>query len=769
MQFPLPQADAFANLRLTYCKESHHMRFALTLAIALTAATLAGPIAAQERPQAILVLDASGSMWGQIEGVAKITIAQGVIAGLLDTLPQDQNLGLVAYGHRVRGNCADIETLVAPGPDTRAAIRSAVIAISPRGKTPMTDAVIAAAEALRYTEEKATVILVSDGIETCNPDPCAAARLLEEAGIDFTAHVVGFDVAGNPEALAQMQCLAGETGGTFLTADNADELAAALIAVAATPEPEPESEPEPAPLPVEITFLGTIGKGGAEITSDLIWEVTGGDLAPGDPKVAPKIAEGLLPGMYHVAATRPEDELTVEADFEAYTQGQTIILIFPEIIAKASVSGPVSAPLGAMVEIGWTGPGAPRDYISVAEPGQSATQYVNYTYLEAGNPLKLQMPPKPGAYVLRYIETASSRALVDVPIEITEVATSIEAPAEAAAGAVVQIGWTGPGYGRDYIAVAKPGDPDSTYINYTYTEAGAPLGLQMPPEPGAYELRYVLSQDNTVLARQAISVADISVTLQVPAKAAVGATVQIGWTGPDYPRDYISVAKPGDSDGTYVNYTYTTDGANLGLQMPPEPGAYEIRYVLSQDNKVLLRQPVTVTAVEASVQGPAEAPAGALVQIGWTGPDYPRDYISVARVGDSGGTYVNYTYTEAGTPLGLKMPAAPGDYEVRYVLSQNNTVLALQPITVTSVTAALDAPPSAPAGGEVSVIWKGPGYPRDYIAVSRPGDSGYQSYTYVEGGSPLVVALPEAPGTYELRYVMDQGSTVIATRPLIVK
>lgn len=44
---------------------------------------------AQESPSAIPVLDASGSMWGQIDGTAKITIAQDVIGRLLETLPAE--------------------------------------------------------------------------------------------------------------------------------------------------------------------------------------------------------------------------------------------------------------------------------------------------------------------------------------------------------------------------------------------------------------------------------------------------------------------------------------------------------------------------------------------------------------------------------------------------------------------------------------------------------------------------------------------------------
>jgi Ca-activated chloride channel family protein len=146
------------------------------LSSTLLAGLIATPICAEERPATMLVLDASGSMWGQIDGTAKITIAQGVIDGLLSETPDDQVLGIIAYGHRRKGDCSDIETLVLPASGTRSAISQAVNALKPKGKTPMSDAVQAAALAMRHSEEAATVILVADGIETCAPDPCAAAR-----------------------------------------------------------------------------------------------------------------------------------------------------------------------------------------------------------------------------------------------------------------------------------------------------------------------------------------------------------------------------------------------------------------------------------------------------------------------------------------------------------------------------------------------------------------------------------------------------------------
>ncbi len=152
----------------------------------------------------------------------------------------------------------------------------------------------------------------------------------------------------------------------------------------------------------------------------------------------------------------------------------------------------------------------------------------------------------------------------------------------------------------------------------------------------------------------------VEATLEAPATAPAGSNLQIGWTGPDYERDYVSVAAVGERDGAYINYTYTRDGTPLTLPMPPLPGDYELRYVVGQDNTVMVRQPITLTPVEATLEAPATAPAGSNLQIGWTGPDYERDYVSVAAVGERDGAYVNYTYTSDGTPLTLPMPASAG-------------------------------------------------------------------------------------------------------------
>ena len=208
------------------------MRYGTPCKVALLATAISfglpstSPFAADK---AVLVLDGSGSMWQQVGSTTKIEIARDVIGDLMLDWSDKVELGLSAYGHREKGNCGDIETLKPIGPVDPKEVAQIVDAISPKGKTPLTAAVRKAADELRFEEDRATVILVSDGEETCGGDPCAVARELEAAGIDFTVHVVGFDLT--QEETANLQCIADNTGGKFLQASDAEELHQAMAVV----------------------------------------------------------------------------------------------------------------------------------------------------------------------------------------------------------------------------------------------------------------------------------------------------------------------------------------------------------------------------------------------------------------------------------------------------------------------------------------------------------------------------------------------------------
>jgi Ca-activated chloride channel family protein len=176
--------------------------------------------------RAIIVFDASGSMYGEVPGGVKIDIAKKVVSDIVGSIDPGMELGLMAYGHRKKGDCEDIELLVPPQPGSAAAILKAVAALEPKGKTPLTASVIQAAKYLKFEEGNASVILVSDGVETCHNDPCMAAEELERLGVDFTCHVIGFDL--KPGESSGLECLAKKTGGMYLSAKDAASLKSSL-------------------------------------------------------------------------------------------------------------------------------------------------------------------------------------------------------------------------------------------------------------------------------------------------------------------------------------------------------------------------------------------------------------------------------------------------------------------------------------------------------------------------------------------------------------
>ncbi|WP_256753907.1 VWA domain-containing protein [Mesorhizobium sp. Mes31] len=225
----------------------------------------------------IIILDASGSMWAQIDGKPKLEIARESLRTVLQSTPDDEEIGFMAYGHREKGSCDDIQLIVPPQAGSASAISAAADSLKFLGKTPLTAAVKQAAEALKYTEDKATVVLITDGLETCGGDPCALGKELEASGVDFTADVVGFGLTADEGK--QIACLADNTGGKYIQASDEKALQDALVETVAAPAPAPEPAPAPAPAPApekpEFNFLPTVvlAEGGDPVTDGNAWEV----------------------------------------------------------------------------------------------------------------------------------------------------------------------------------------------------------------------------------------------------------------------------------------------------------------------------------------------------------------------------------------------------------------------------------------------------------------------------------------------------------------
>ena len=202
-------------------------------------ALLLAPRAADAQADNVLiVLDASGSMAGKMGDQVKMDVAERVVRDLVENMPSDMKVGLVVYGARSprsENNCADIELLQPVAPADAAAVAAALGGVQPRGMTPIGEALRRAAEALRGIPGKSTIVLVSDGTETCQSDPCRVAREVRESmGIDVKVHVVGLDIAANERGT--LECVAEGGGGNYYAVADEEQLRTALTEATAPPQ-----------------------------------------------------------------------------------------------------------------------------------------------------------------------------------------------------------------------------------------------------------------------------------------------------------------------------------------------------------------------------------------------------------------------------------------------------------------------------------------------------------------------------------------------------
>ncbi len=196
----------------------------LTLTLLLSACFV---FAQDDAPKPIIfITDASGSMWQKIGDDHKITLAREVLGDLTSGMSEDQPVGLVAYGHRKKGDCGDIEELLPMSNLDKAAFQKEMKALNPLGKTPLAQSAKFVIDKLKADGQAATIILITDGIETCEGILCDVVKEAKEAGIDFVMHVVGFDLGDADRA--PLECAAREGDGLYIDASDKDQLADAL-------------------------------------------------------------------------------------------------------------------------------------------------------------------------------------------------------------------------------------------------------------------------------------------------------------------------------------------------------------------------------------------------------------------------------------------------------------------------------------------------------------------------------------------------------------
>jgi Ca-activated chloride channel family protein len=162
----------------------------------------------------------------KLSGQPKLELAKRVLEETMQRIPVDINVGLRVFGENLTmtmADCMQTALLVPLGQHNRGSIISRARELKASGMTPLTYALQQAAEDdFQGSEGKRTIILITDGVDTCGGNPCAFISMLPQYGIHIKIDVVGVDLHKGERG--QLDCIAHASGGKYYNADTAAQM-----------------------------------------------------------------------------------------------------------------------------------------------------------------------------------------------------------------------------------------------------------------------------------------------------------------------------------------------------------------------------------------------------------------------------------------------------------------------------------------------------------------------------------------------------------------
>ena len=189
-------------------------RWATLLILLLLAGNARAQNVPPERPKVtriLFLLDASGSMMAPWEGQPRWNVAKRMLAKMVDSLNAYPNLelGLRVYGHQspnAEKNCQDSKLEVPFAARNAAAIKAKLVSLKAQGNTPITYSLLQSANDFPADKNSRNVLLlITDGLESCNADPCAASLALQRKHVFLKPFVIG--IGAEKDFGRQLECL----------------------------------------------------------------------------------------------------------------------------------------------------------------------------------------------------------------------------------------------------------------------------------------------------------------------------------------------------------------------------------------------------------------------------------------------------------------------------------------------------------------------------------------------------------------------------------
>ncbi len=180
-----------------------------------------------EKTRILFLLDGSGSMLARWENTYRITVAKKLLSDFVDSLRTVNNLELALriYGHQYDQKLkrCDDSRLEAPfAQDNHDRIIGVLKNLGPKGNTPIAYSLEQAANDFPMDgKARNIIIIITDGIESCDGDPCAVSLQLQRKGIFLKPFIIGIGMDKKFEE--QFGCM-----GSFYDASNISEFRHAL-------------------------------------------------------------------------------------------------------------------------------------------------------------------------------------------------------------------------------------------------------------------------------------------------------------------------------------------------------------------------------------------------------------------------------------------------------------------------------------------------------------------------------------------------------------
>jgi hypothetical protein len=202
----------------------------------LQVTTELSPEQAAARRNIEIILDLSGSMKLPLGLSSRIATARTVLRDVLARIPDDFCVGLRVYAHRYsarqKQTCTDTELVSKIAPLDRQRILSIVDRLQPRGETPLVYSILQAPADLKAVGG-GSLVVITDGEETCGGNLVEAAQQLKSAGLPILLNIVGFTVTGK-NVEQDLTTLAESTGGRYYGAQDGQALGRAVTQAALT-------------------------------------------------------------------------------------------------------------------------------------------------------------------------------------------------------------------------------------------------------------------------------------------------------------------------------------------------------------------------------------------------------------------------------------------------------------------------------------------------------------------------------------------------------